>query len=139
MFGAAPLKKTTVDYFASLDIPLMNMYGLSETTGSATVHPIQKPRIHTAGRTIKGGEIKIADPDEKGVGEIRMKGRHIMMGYYKNEEATRECIDSEGYFKSGDLGMLTSEGFLKITGRIKELIITAGGENIAPVPIEENF
>merc|ERR1711941_137967 len=66
-----------------------------------------------------------------------MRGRNIMMGYLKNEEATRSTIDKNGYVHSGDKGKLTSDGFLKITGRIKELIITAGGENIAPVPIED--
>lgn len=68
-----------------------------------------------------------------------MSGRGIMMGYLKNEAATRECITYDGYFKSGDLGMLIDGRWLKITGRIKELIIGAGGENIAPVPIEDNF
>lgn len=66
-----------------------------------------------------------------------MKGRHIMMGYYKNEEATKEILDKDGFVHSGDLGKFTSTGFLKITGRIKELIITAGGENISPVNIED--
>ena len=88
---------------------------------------------------MSGSHIKIADPDEKGEGEIRIKGRHVMLGYVNNEEATIECMDEEGYFKSGDRGRIDDGGFLQITGRIKELIITAGGENIAPVPIEENF
>jgi len=85
-----------------------------------------------------GSHVKIAEKDEKGVGEIRIYGRHVMMGYLKNDEATRDCIDSDGYFKSGDQGRLDGR-FLKITGRIKELIITAGGENVAPVPIEDFF
>lgn len=68
-----------------------------------------------------------------------MRGRNIMMGYLKNEEATKNAIDQEGFFHSGDLGSIDDEGRLRITGRIKELIITAGGENIAPVPIEDNF
>lgn len=86
-----------------------------------------------------GSHLKIADPDEKGQGEITIFGRHIMMGYLKNEKATLECIDENGYFKSGDQGRLDEGRFLKITGRIKELIITAGGENVAPVPIEDTF
>jgi len=84
-------------------------------------------------------ELKIMNPDSKGEGEICMRGRHIMMGYLKNDKATRETLDPEGYLHSGDLGVITDKGFLKITGRIKELIITAGGENVAPVPIEDNF
>jgi long-chain-fatty-acid--CoA ligase ACSBG len=84
-------------------------------------------------------ELKIMNPDKNGEGEICMRGRHIMMGYLKNDKATRETLDPEGYLHSGDLGIITDKGFLKITGRIKELIITAGGENVAPVPIEDNF
>lgn len=87
---------------------------------------------------MSGANIKITEPDDEMRGEIRIKGRMVMMGYFKNEKATKECIDSEGYFRTGDQGKFDGE-YLKITGRIKELIITAGGENIAPVPIEDNF
>ena len=83
--------------------------------------------------------MKIDNPDEKFNGEIIFRGRNIMMGYLKNEQATRETIDSQGYLHSGDLGKMDKEGFIFITGRIKELIITAGGENIAPLIIEDNF
>jgi long-chain-fatty-acid--CoA ligase ACSBG len=86
-----------------------------------------------------GCDIKISNPDEKGVGEICMRGRNTMMGYLKNEAATQDTLDEFGYVKSGDIGKFDERGFLRITGRIKELIITAGGENIAPVPIEDNF
>mmetsp|Transcript_24030 Transcript_24030/g.36971 ORF Transcript_24030/g.36971 Transcript_24030/m.36971 type:complete len:194 (-) Transcript_24030:603-1184(-) len=85
MFGAAPLKQSSVDYFASLDIPILNMYGLSETTGSTTAQCKENMNLNSAGKMMSGAELKIADPDEKGVGEIRMKGRQIMMGYFKNE------------------------------------------------------
>ena len=87
---------------------------------------------------MSGCNMKITEPDDEMRGEIRIKGRLVMMGYFKNEQATRECIDKDGYFRSGDQGKF-EDGWLKITGRIKELIITAGGENIAPVPIEDNF
>jgi long-chain-fatty-acid--CoA ligase ACSBG len=83
--------------------------------------------------------LKIDNPDEKGNGEIIFRGRNIMMGYLKNEQATRETIDKDGYLRSGDLGKIDSQEFLYITGRIKELIITAGGENIAPLIIEDAF
>ena len=86
-----------------------------------------------------GTDLMIANPDENGEGEICMRGRNIMMGYLKNEKATQETIDSQGYVHSGDRGKIDNDGFLRITGRIKELIITAGGENIAPVPVEDNF
>lgn len=88
---------------------------------------------------MSGSIIKISDQDEKEIGEIRIFGRHVMMGYLDNEQATLECIDENGFFRSGDQGRIDKGGFLKITGRIKELIITAGGENVAPVPIEDNF
>jgi long-chain-fatty-acid--CoA ligase ACSBG len=101
-FGAAPMKKSSIDYFASLDMPLFNMYGLSETTGSTTISLYNKFSLNHAGLTMSGAHIKISDPDEKGQGEILVKGRHIMMGYYDNEEATRETIDNQGYFKTGD-------------------------------------
>ena len=138
-YGAAPLKQSSIDYFASLDIPLFNMYGLSETTGSTTTNHFNNFSLKHAGKAMEGSIIRIADPDEKGQGEIQIKGRHVMMGYLNNQKATLECIDENGYFKTGDQGRIDKGGFLKITGRIKELIITAGGENIAPVPIEDNF
>lgn len=138
IYGAAPLKQSSVDYFASLDIPLFNCYGLSETTGSTTVNCYHDFSLGHAGKQTSGTVVKISDQDEKEQGEIRIFGRHVMMGYLDNEQATIDCIDENGFFKSGDQGRL-DKGFLKITGRIKELIITAGGENVAPVPIEDNF
>lgn len=86
-----------------------------------------------------GCDLMIANPDEHGEGEICMRGRNIMMGYLKNEKATADTIDNNGYCHSGDKGKIDADGFLQITGRIKELIITAGGENVAPVPNEDNF
>ena len=115
------------------------MYGLSETSGSSTISYLRQFSLNHAGQQMSGAHIKIADQDEKGQGEIRILGRHVMMGYLKNEQATKECIDEYGYFKTGDQGRIDKGGYLKITGRIKELIITAGGENVAPVPIEDNF
>lgn len=88
---------------------------------------------------MRGTHFKIDNPDDKKIGEICIKGRNIMMGYLKNEKATIEVIDSDGYFHTGDLGSIDKGGYITITGRIKELIITAGGENIGPVIIEDNF
>lgn len=115
------------------------MYGLSETTGSSTLNLMSDFSLYHAGQSIAGCHIKIANPDEEGKGEIRIKGRHVMMGYLKNDQATLDCIDQNGYFATGDQGRIDNGKFLKITGRIKELIITAGGENVAPVPIEDLF
>jgi long-chain-fatty-acid--CoA ligase ACSBG len=138
-FGAAPMKKSTILYFASLDIPLMNMYGMSETTGAATMMSEDNYRQDTAGFALHGTWLKIHNPDENGEGEIIMRGRNTMMGYYKNEQATKDTIDENGFVRSGDRGKLEPDGHLIITGRIKELIIGAGGENIAPIPIEDRF
>lgn len=88
---------------------------------------------------MNGGELKLDNPDEKNNGEICFRGRFVMMGYLKNEAATKEIFDNQGFLHSGDLGKIDEKGFVYITGRIKELIITAGGENVAPVIIEDNF
>ena len=138
-FGAAPLKRSSIEYFGSLDMILFNLYGMSETTGAFTAQTPNKFSFDAAGFSMDGCDMMISNPDENGEGEICMRGRNIMMGYLKNEEATRSTIDPQGYVKSGDRGKIDAEGFLRITGRIKELIITAGGENIAPVLVEDNF
>ena len=133
---------STREYFLSLNILLHNAYGMSESSGATT---ISKPLnfdafdlnfLKSAGNTEAGMELKIHNPDKDGNGEICYRGRHIFMGYYKNEKATKETIDEEGFLHSGDIGMLDKKGNLTITGRIKELLITAGGENVAPVLIE---
>ena len=118
---------------------LFNTYGMSETTGLTSVNTHSNFRLDRCGQALPGVDLKIDNPDENGEGEILMRGRCIMMGYLKNESATIETIDKDGFVKSGDRGRIDADGFLQITGRIKELIITAGGENIAPVPIEDSF
>jgi long-chain-fatty-acid--CoA ligase ACSBG len=139
IYGAAPIKASTVDYFASLDIPILGAYGMSETSAIVSLNSNHRFDLKSVGFGLSGTDLKIENPDEKGNGEIVFRGRNIMMGYLKNEQATRETIDPQGYLRSGDLGKIDSKGFLFITGRIKELIITAGGENIAPLIIEDNF
>jgi long-chain-fatty-acid--CoA ligase ACSBG len=138
-FSAAPMKQSTIDYFSSLDVPIFNVYGMSETTGATTMQNVKNFRLDSAGFSVPGADLKIDNPDEHGEGEICMRGRNTMMGYLKNDKATMEAMDEQGYIKSGDKGKIMKDGHLKITGRIKELIIGAGGENIAPVPIEDNF
>lgn len=129
-YGAAPLKKTTRDFFSALNMPLLNMYGMSESAGFETgsgPFPFWN-KLDAAGVPNPGTHIKIekAGPKDK-EGEICYKGRNIFMGYLKNEEETKNALDSEGFLHSGDLGYLDEDGFLHVTGRIKELIITAGG------------
>ena len=137
-FGAAPLKKQTLEFFKSIGIVLHNFYGMSESTGPQFLNLGGTPvELNTAGVCLPGTDVIIFNPDKDGVGEICYRGRNRFMGYYKNQAATLETIDSEGFLHSGDLGKINEKGNLLITGRIKELIITAGGENVAPIPIED--
>jgi long-subunit acyl-CoA synthetase (AMP-forming) len=129
--SAAPISKSTLEFFLSLGIPLMEVYGMSECTGPATLSLPHKYRTGSVGWVLPGAEVKIAED-----GEICMRGRHVFKGYMKNEAATAETIDDEGWLHSGDIGELDDDGFLRITDRKKDLIITAGGENIAPQVIE---
>jgi long-subunit acyl-CoA synthetase (AMP-forming) len=129
--SAAPISKDTLEFFLSLGVPIMEVYGMSECTGPATVSLPDKYKTGKVGIKLPGTELKIAED-----GEICMRGRHVFKGYYKNAEATREAMDDEGWLHSGDIGEIDDDGFLKITDRKKDLIITAGGENIAPQVIE---
>eukprot|EP00455_Lapot_gusevi_P047118 TRINITY_DN6321_c0_g1_i4.p1 TRINITY_DN6321_c0_g1~~TRINITY_DN6321_c0_g1_i4.p1 ORF type:complete len:709 (+),score=240.31 TRINITY_DN6321_c0_g1_i4:98-2224(+) len=140
--GAAPIHADTIKFFGSLGIPLFELYGMSEVTGASTICVPSYYRVGSCGPALPGVEIKIEHVegrDKPGEGEICMRGRTVMMGYMKDPEKTRETIDEKGYLHSGDVGRLDEHGMLYITGRIKELIITAGGENIAPVPIEDQI
>jgi long-subunit acyl-CoA synthetase (AMP-forming) len=129
--SAAPISKDTLEFFLSLGLPIMEVYGMSECTGPATFSLPHKYRTGSVGWTLPGGELKIADD-----GEICMRGRHVFKGYYRNEAATNEAMDDEGWLHSGDIGEKDDAGFVKITDRKKDLLITAGGENIAPQVIE---
>jgi long-subunit acyl-CoA synthetase (AMP-forming) len=129
--SAAPISKDTLEFFLSLGITLCEIYGMSECTGPTTLSVPSKYKTGKAGYAMPGAEVKIAED-----GEVCMRGRHVFKGYFKNEEATREALDSDGWLHSGDVGEIDPDGFLRITDRKKELIITAGGENIAPQMIE---
>uniref|UniRef100_A0A3Q3W420 Long-chain-fatty-acid--CoA ligase ACSBG2 n=1 Tax=Mola mola TaxID=94237 RepID=A0A3Q3W420_MOLML len=135
--GAAPITKDTLEFFLSLDIPVYELYGMSESTGPHTISLPEAFKLTSCGKEIPGCKSKLHNPDEEGNGEICFWGRHIFMGYLNMPNKTEEALDAEGWLHSGDLGKHDKNGFLFITGRIKELIITAGGENIPPVPIED--
>jgi long-subunit acyl-CoA synthetase (AMP-forming) len=128
--GAAPISRSTLDFFASIGIPLHEGYGMTETTAFATAQPPKQPRFGTIGKALPGVEIRIADD-----GEIMLKGPNMIRGYHNLENESRELYTGE-WMHTGDLGSLDDDGFLKITGRKKDLIITAGGKNVAPAEIE---
>jgi long-subunit acyl-CoA synthetase (AMP-forming) len=129
--SAAPIAKETLDYFQSLGLPIMEVYGMSECTGPTTMSVPSRYRLGRAGYAIPGTELRIAED-----GEVLMRGPHVFKGYSKNEDATRETLDAEGWLHSGDVGELDADGFLRITDRKKELLITSGGKNIAPQHLE---
>ncbi|XP_048454796.1 long-chain-fatty-acid--CoA ligase ACSBG2-like isoform X2 [Rhincodon typus] len=135
--GAAPITKETLDYFLSLRITIFELYGMSESSGPHTISHQDFYRITSCGKEMMGCKTKIDKPNEEGTGEICFWGRHVFMGYLNMPEQTKEALDEKGWLHSGDVGRYDEDGFLYVTGRIKELLITAGGENIAPVPIED--
>lgn len=129
--GAAPISKDTLEFFLSLGIPLLEVYGMSECTGPASFSAPDAYRTGKAGRVVPGTELKIAAD-----GEICYRGRHVFKGYLHDAEATANAIDADGWLHSGDIGTVDREGYVQITDRKKDLLITAGGENIAPQVIE---
>ncbi|MBV1858671.1 MAG: AMP-binding protein [Nannocystaceae bacterium] len=129
--SAAPISKATLEFFLSLGVPIMEVYGMSECTGPATVSVPGNYVTGKVGPKLPGTELKIADD-----GEVLMRGRHVFKGYFKNPEATAETIDKDGWLHSGDIGEIDDRGFLQITDRKKDILITAGGENIAPQMLE---
>jgi long-subunit acyl-CoA synthetase (AMP-forming) len=129
--SAAPIGVHTLEFFLSLGIPVLEVYGMSECTGPTTVSLPGAYRTGRAGRALPGTELALAAD-----GEILMRGPHVCLGYFKDEHATRETIDAQGWLHSGDVGELDGEGYLRVTDRKKELLITSGGKNVAPQPIE---
>ncbi|XP_061078000.1 long-chain-fatty-acid--CoA ligase ACSBG1 isoform X1 [Conger conger] len=135
--GAAPIASETVEFFLGLNIMLYEAYGMSESTGPHFMSGPKAYRLHSCGKVVPGCKFKLADTDAEGTGEVCLWGRNIFMGFLNMEDRTREALDGDGWLRSGDLGKADEDNFLYITGRIKELVITAGGENVPPVPIED--
>ena len=131
--GAAPIGRSTLDFFRSIDLPILEVYGQSEGSGPTTLNTVSAWRMGTVGRVIPGVKIRLAED-----GEIQVHGGNVFMGYYKNPEATAETLQ-DGWLLSGDIGEVDADGYLRITDRKKELLKTSGGKYISPQAIEKKL
>ena len=132
--GGAPLGDRLGHFFRGIGVPVLEGYGLTETTAAVSVNLPDDIRIGTVGRPLPGVTVAVADD-----GELLFKGGQVMQGYWKNDEATAAAIDADGWFHTGDLGEFDVDGFIKITGRKKEILVTAGGKNVAPTLLEDQI
>jgi long-chain acyl-CoA synthetase len=132
--GGAALTERLCHFFRGVGVTVLQGYGLTETAAAATLNRPDRNKIGTVGQPLPGVGIKIAED-----GEILIQGALVFPGYWHNEAATKETFAEEGWFRTGDLGELDDEGFLTITGRKKEIIVTAGGKNVAPAVLEDRL
>jgi long-chain acyl-CoA synthetase len=132
--GGAPLGERLGHFFRGVGLTVLEGYGLTETSAAAVVNKPSRNKIGTVGQPLPGVSLRIA-----GDGEILIKGPNVFAGYWQNKAATAETLDGDGWLATGDLGELDDEGFLRVTGRKKELIVTAGGKNVAPAVLEDRL
>ena len=132
--GGAPLGERLAHFFRGIGLPVLEGYGLTETTAALTVNLPDEQRIGTVGKPIPGTSVRVADD-----GELQFRGGQIFIGYLGNDTATAEALDAEGWFSTGDVGEIDDDGFVRITGRKKEILVTAGGKNVAPAVLEDRI
>src|SRR5205085_7476940 len=127
----APLGEQLAHFYRGIGVPILEGYGLTESSGAVTVNVPGDLRVGTVGRPLPGTTIRVADD-----GEILVAGGQVMRGYWDDPDATAETVTEDGWLRTGDLGEIDDEGFLRITGRAKEILVTAGGKNVAPGLLE---
>jgi long-chain acyl-CoA synthetase len=132
--GGAPLGERLGHFYRGIGLGVLEGYGLTETAAAVTVNRPDLPQIGTVGRPLPGTTIRVADD-----GEVLVRGGQAFAGYWNDPEATREVLSPEGWVHTGDLGEIDDEGFLRVTGRKKEIIVTAGGKNVAPTQLEDRI
>ena len=137
--GGGPLPSSTFRGFNELGLDFVQGYGLTETSPITHLNPIYAFKVESVGKNVALTEAKIVDADSEGNGVIYIKGPQVMKGYYKNQEATDEILDKDGWINTGDVGHIDSEGYLYLTGRAKSIIVTDGGKNVFPEEIEDKF
>lgn len=133
--GAAPMDPSVIQFYVSLGIEFIEGYGLTETAPVVSCNPPGAIKIASVGPPLKNIEVKIVNPDNEGTGEIAVKGDNVMIGYYKNPEQTERVLKN-GWFYTGDLGCIDEDGYIYITGRAKDVIVTSGGKNVYPEVVE---
>ncbi|MBN1576256.1 MAG: AMP-binding protein [Chitinispirillaceae bacterium] len=137
--GGAALSKTYWNGFRRLGFTIVEGYGLTETFGPITVCPGEHPRLGSVGPVLPENELRIIDPDSSGIGEVLLRGTCVFKGYHNNEELTREVIDADGWFHTGDLGKVDSNGYLYLSGRKKDVIVLDSGKNVYPDELEDYY
>jgi long-chain acyl-CoA synthetase len=137
--GGGPLAPSVFRKYNQLGIDFVQGYGLTETSPIINLNPITRYKETSVGKVVPRADMKILNPDERGIGEVIVKGPMVMKGYYEMPEETAESFTADGYLKTGDLGYLDEENYLYLTGRAKNLIVTEGGKNVYPEEIENEF
>ena len=132
--GAAPISPDLLKWYQAIGVPVLEGYGMTESSGVISINRDGNNKIGTVGPALPGAQIRIT-PE----GEVQYKAGNVFQGYWKNPEKTAEVFTEDGWLRTGDMGMLDNKGFLKITGRFKDIIITAGGKNITPAEIENKL